>query len=213
MGGKRVAERNGIEARNVRLENPDLTLSSVLTNSGGLAYDADLTRIVVAKRNGQQETVNLIELFVKGDRSQDLLLEEGDVIHVSKMDTFPYNDDEFKMLTAAGIYPEQFPVRILGEVEKPGLFYVSADTPYLNTAIALAAGYKRSAVQNAVVINRKTQHDGVAKIVVDPQKSDFMLRPNDVIDIRDGKIAKVIRGGETLSRIAGPFWWVSRWTY
>jgi protein involved in polysaccharide export with SLBB domain len=211
---KLPADRNTTNPQKTRFQNPEISISNILVNSGGVAYDADLSQLQVTRQDGQRLAINLLDFYLKGDRSQDVLLEEGDVVNVPSLDSsLPYGDTEFKLLTSAGIYPEQFPVRILGEVEKPGLFYISADTPYLNTAIALASGYKRNAIRNAVIIGRRTKDTGVAKIVVNPDKVDFMLRPNDVIDIRDAASAKVVRGAESMSRIVGPFWWLSRWTF
>jgi protein involved in polysaccharide export with SLBB domain len=189
--------------------NMDWTVSNLIIRSGGLNYDADLSNIQISKHNGDKQHVNLFALLIEGDLTQDIVLEEGDTIQVPQLSTIPYGDNEFKLLCEAGIYPEQFPVRVLGEVEKPGLFYVSSDTPYINTAIALASGYKRNAMKRSVIINRKSKGQEIAKLIVDPEKVDLMLRPNDIVEIRDAQSAKAIRGAETISRMAAPFWWIS----
>ncbi len=197
-------------ARQGRLfPNTDWTVSNLIIRSGGLNYDADLSNLQVLKVDGTKRNVNLFSLLIEGDLTQDPVLEEGDSIQVPRLNGMPYGDNEFKLLCASGIYPEKFPIRVLGEVGNPGLFYVSSDTPYINTAIALASGYKRNAVTRAVVIHRKSRDEQVAKLVVDPEKVDLMLRPNDVVEIRDAQSAKVIRGAETVARMAAPFWWIS----
>lgn len=192
------------------LENINLSIFNVLVSSGGVRHNADLTRVKITRGNGEERMVDLFALLLRGDRSQDILLEEGDTVSVPQLDSFPYGDEEFKLLTASGLYPEQFPVRVLGAVEKPGLYYISSDTPYLNTAVALATGYKEGAVRNSVLIHRRARGEDMAKVVVNPQKIDYMLRPNDVIEVKGGKTHKTVVGAERASRIALPFVWLIR---
>jgi polysaccharide export outer membrane protein len=195
---------------NKNLSNLDWTVSKLIIRSGGLNYNADITNIEIIRHNGAKEQVNLFSYLIDGDLSQDKLLEEGDTIQVRQLPTLPYGDEAFKLLCASGIYPERFPVRVLGEVEKPGLFYLSSDSPYINSAVAMASGYKRSAIKRAVIINRKSNTQELAKLVVDPEKIDLMLRPNDIVEVKDAQSAKLIRGAETLSRMVAPFWWLSQ---
>lgn len=195
---------------NRNLSNMDWTVSKLIIRSGGLSYNADISNIEIIKHDGTKEKVNLFSFLIDGDLSQDKLLEEGDTIQVRQLQTMPYGDEAFKLLCASGIYPERFPVRVLGEVEKPGLFYLSSDSPYINSAVALASGYKRNAVKRAVVINRQSNTQELARLVVDPEKVDLMLRPNDIVEIKDAQSAKLIRGAETISKMVAPFWWVSQ---
>lgn len=195
----------------MRIENTDLSIFNVLVNAGGVKYNADLSNIEITHSDGEKLNINLFDLIVKGERSQDFLLQEGDAIFVSQLENFPYGDEEFKILTASGLYPEKFPVRVLGEVEKPGLYYVSSDTPYLNTAVALSEGFKHNAVKSHIIIHRKVHGDDMSKIVVNPNKIDFVLRPNDVINVNDSKFDKTVRGTERFSRIAMPFVWLGNW--
>ncbi len=190
--------------------NMDWTVSKLIIRSGGLSYNADISNIEIIKHDGTKEKVNLFSFLIDGDLSQDKLLEEGDTIQVHQLQTMPYGDEAFKLLCGSGIYPERFPVRVIGEVEKPGLFYLSSDSPYINSAVALASGYKRNAVKRAVVINRKNNTQSLARLVVDPEKVDLMLRPNDIVEVKDAQAAKLVRGAETISKMVAPFWWVSQ---
>jgi protein involved in polysaccharide export with SLBB domain len=193
-----------------RFSNMDWTVSNLIIRSGGLTYNADISNIEIIKHNGTKEEANLFDFLINGDLSQDKLLEEGDTIQVHQLQTMPYGDEAFKLLCATGIYPERFPVRVLGEVEKPGLFYLSSDSPYINSAVAMASGYKRNALKRAVVINRKSNTQELARLVVDPEKVDLMLRPNDIVEVKDAQAAKLVRGAETFSRMVAPFWWISQ---
>ena len=184
----------------------NLTISNILSNSGGINHDADLTNIQVTNKIGEQKIVNLLKFLKDGDISQDIILTPGDAIFVPKVETILYGDTEFKIICAAGLFPEKFPVRVLGEVNTPGIYYVTSDTPYLNSAVAMAQGYRLSAKKKAVLIHRKNFDDKTTKIVINPRKVDFMLRPNDIIEIKDRKIIKIANGADYVSRFLAPFY-------
>lgn len=189
------------------LESSKLTLSHVLANAGGVDYNANLTNIQVLKQTGKILHTNLIDFLLNKNISQDLLLEEGDIIQVPKLNTFNCGDTEFLALSSAGIYPQQFPIRILGEVEKPGMFYLSTDTPYLNSALALASGLKTNAISKAISVTRRNADNQLYTMTINPKKHDLILRPNDIIEVKDKHSAKVIRGLEETSKITQPLVW------
>jgi len=195
-----------------RTDSSELTLSSVLANAGGVTYNANLTNVEILKAGGKVIHSNLIKFLFQKDISQDLVLEEGDVIQVPKLDTFNCGDTEFLALSSAGLYPQQFPVRVLGEVEKPGMFYLSTDTPFLNSALALASGLKTNAVDQSILVTRRNDNNQLYKIIVNPKKHDLVLRPNDIIEVKDKKSAKAVHGLEAISRITQPLvWGVGMW--
>jgi polysaccharide biosynthesis/export protein len=189
------------------LQSLRLTISNILINSGGVDYDADLTNIKLTRLNGEEKNIDLTSLYFFNDKFQDVLVEEGDVIHVGKRADATLNDSEFQILTSAGIYPAQFPVRVMGEVSKPGLYYLEADSPGINSVLALAGGFTSTAVKQNIIIHRKVKDEAFTKIILDPNKADIVLRPNDLIEIKRSHFSKVVHGADTTSRIALPYIW------
>jgi len=202
-----INNQNANDFSQVGIESSRLTLSNVLASAGGVAYNANLTNVQILKQSGKVQHINLIDFLFNKNISQDLMLEEGDIIQVPKLETFNCGDAEFLALSSAGLYPQQFPVRILGQVEKPGMFYISTDTPYLNSALALASGLKMNAVSQAILVTRRNTNNQLYKMAIDPKKHDLVLRPNDIIEVKDKHSAKAVRGLDAISRITQPLVW------
>ncbi len=103
------------------------------------------------------------------------------------------------------LFPVSFPVRVLGEVRTGGVFNIKGESPFLNTAIASAAGYTLDANKSIVIVYRKNNNEKLSKIFVDPFKQDFVLRPNDVVEVRKRTFMKFVYAADYLNRIVSPF--------
>lgn len=187
------------------LVKTDLTLSNVIANAGGISNDADISNITVTSTDNKLRKVDLWKLAKDGDVQQNLKLKTGDVIFVPKIDSITINDEDFKLLAKMSFFPSTFPVRVLGEVARGGIFNISGESPYLNTAIVNASGYTLEANKSIVVVYRKAHDDKLVKIYVDPFNHDFVLRPNDLVDVRKRTLMKVVSGSDYISRIISPF--------
>jgi len=183
----------------------DLTLTNVISNAGGISIDADLSNIKITSANKKEKKIDLWKFIKDGDVSQNIKLKSGDVIMVPKVDSITINDEDFKLLTNMSLFPATFPVRVVGEVGAGGTFDISGDSPYLNTAISDARGYTLDANKTIVVVYRKAENEKLAKIYVDPFNQDFVLRPNDLVEVRKRTFMKVVFGAEYVSRIISPF--------
>lgn len=183
----------------------DLTLINVINNAGGISIDADLSKIVITRQDKQQKKVDLWKFIKDGDISQNIKLKTGDVIFVPKLDTITINDEDFKLITRMGLFPSAFPVRVIGEVRTGGIYNIKGDSPYLNSAVANASGYTLEAKKSIVVVHRKSGDDKLARIYVDPFQQDFVLRPNDIVEVKKRTFMKFVYGMDYLSRIISPF--------
>lgn len=183
----------------------DLTIANVISNAGGISIDADLANIKITGVNKKERVVDLWKFIKDGDISQNIKLKSGDVIFVPKAEAITINDDNFKLLTQMALFPEAFPVRVVGEVKTGGTYSIKGDSPYLNTAISDANGYTLDANKTTVLVYRQTGNNKLAKIYVDPFKQDFVLRPNDIVEVRKRNFMKVVSGAEYASRIISPF--------
>ncbi len=190
--------------QNAKVANPktNLSITNVLALAGGITYDADISHIKIT--NNQSDVVKEVDMWKlinDGDVSQNVILKSGDSVYVPKIKTALYGDVEFKEVAKSSIFPDTFPVRVMGEVQTPGIFMVSTETPYINSAITMANGYTINARRKAVQVFRKTAKGNISVINVNPKKVDLVLRPNDLVYIRDRKLMKLVRTGGYLSRI------------
>lgn len=183
----------------------DLTLTNVISNAGGFSVDADLSNINVKGADGIEKKLNLWKFIKEGDTSQNIKLKSGDTIFVPKTDSITINDEDYKLLTRMSLYPVSFPVRVVGEVKTAGTFNITGESPYLNTAISSAAGYTLDANKTTVVVYRKAGNDKLARIYVDPFKQDFVLRPNDLVEVRKRTFMKFVYGADYINRLIMPF--------
>lgn len=193
---------------NTNSKNPtvrtDLRISNVIANAGGITYDADLNHVQVTSDTGEKRELNLWKLISEGDISQNIILRSGDSVYVPKTETIIQNDEEFKTIAQSSLFPETFPVRIIGEVNKAGIYDLSPKTPYINSAIAMAQGYTIDARQKLVQIQRKTPKGNISKINVDPDKIDYVLRPNDLVYVKDKRFVNTIRIADYMNRFLNP---------
>ncbi len=183
----------------------DLRLSSVLANAGGVTLSADISHVQVKQREtGEVKTVDLWKLVKEGDASEDFYLQSGDSVYVPER-TASLNDHDYNTLLRSSIGPNSFPVRVIGEVEEPGVYSLSATSPYLNSAIASAKGFKPGANRGTIAIRRLSDDQQTfSTMITDPTKGDIVLKPNDVVFIAESKLFKTGRYMETVSKIFSP---------
>jgi polysaccharide export outer membrane protein len=182
----------------------DLNISNVIANAGGITEEADLENVEITGETGEKRTVNLWKLLSEGDVSQNILLRSGDRVFIPKLNAIVQRDEDFKTLSNSSIFPETFPVRVIGEVARGGLFELPSKTPYLNSAIALASGYNIDANKKNVLVLRKTPKGNMAKIYVDPNKNDLVLRPNDTIMVNTKSYVGPVRIADYITRFISP---------
>lgn len=183
----------------------DLRLSNVLANAGGVNLNADLSKVEVRQANSSEVIcVNLWKMLKEGDRNEDIMIQTGDSVYVPELTNVAMTEDDYDLLLRSTIGPKYFPVRIIGQVGTPGLYELTGDSPYLNSVIAQAGGYKDSANQKLIAI-RRFEGANVDTLYVDPSKTDIMLKPNDVVYISDKGIYKAGRFFETVAKVLSPF--------
>ena len=186
------------------------TLADVITNAGGIAYNADIEKVqVINRRTRKKRTYNLFKLIKNGDLTQDIYLTSEDTVFIPTLKTnAQLSDRDFLLISRSSIAPDGFPVRVRGAVRNPGVHYLTAKSPGINTALASSQGFTIDAKTNAVKIQRVTPHGNLSTIIVDPSKNDIVLRPNDIIDVYDtrrGFKGKTASFFNTLFHSAGGF--------
>ncbi len=188
------------------ISRTDLRLSNILANAGGVTMEADLSRVKVTRGDGSEVIkVNLWNMLKHGSNAEDVVLQSGDSVEIPTLQAMALSDEEYTLLLSSSIGPGTFPVRVIGEVDKPGVYELDGTSPLLNSAIAKAGGYKPGANKKVIAIRRFSGETNLSTLHVDPNKMDFTLRPNDVVYITEQKIYKSGRYFENVAKILSPF--------
>ncbi len=183
----------------------DFRLSSVLSAAGGVKLSADLANVTVSRDGQLFKTVNLWELLKNGSSENDLMLQNGDSVFVPELPYQALDDATYQLLLSSAIGPQVFPVRIIGDVKTPGVYDLNSTTPYLNSAIAKGGGFNYGANIKVVAIRRFTGENKFSTLMIDPNRHDFMLRPNDVVYVSEQKIYKAGRFADNAAKVLSPF--------
>lgn len=164
------------------------TVVQAIQQAGGITTAADLRHVELRRKTrlggGQILQVNLWEMIQTGDLSQDVLLQTGDVLVVSKAPEMSVS--EITALTSSSLSTGVIRVNIIGEVESPGLIEVQANTS-LNQALLAAGGFNNRARQQTTLI-RFAPNGSVTQQTIDVDLNQEVnsslnpiLQPNDVI--------------------------------
>ncbi|MGA1621569.1 MAG: polysaccharide biosynthesis/export family protein [Synechocystis sp.] len=104
-------------------------LTQIIEGAGGLTPAADISQITVRRQQGEEEEtfrLNLWELLQRGDRRQNIVLRDGDVVIIpSKATTDP---DEVRQLADANFgirFEQEINVAVVGEIFRPGAYKLS----------------------------------------------------------------------------------------
>lgn len=189
-----------------------LTVSNLVANAGGITEDADLTQVLIKNnQSGEVQTVDLIKLIKEGDTAQDVMVHSGDSIQIPRNDRPGQMDDEtYKLLTGSALSAGSLTVRVLGQVDSPGVYTISAQNAGVNTAIASAKGYKTEADKHVLKVYRMNPNGQLSAIMVDPFKHDFVLRNNDLVYVEERGLPVGGRGFDYVTRTLMPFTFVAQ---
>ena len=183
----------------------DFRLSNVLAAGGGVKLNADLSNIMVSRDGEPFRTVNLWPVLKQGDSEQDIMLQNGDSVYIPELPDQALDDNTYRLLLSSAVGPKTFPIRVLGEVKTPGVYDLTGNSPYLNSAIAKGGGYNPGANKKVIAVRRFTSENQFSTLTIDPNRHDFMLRPNDVIYVSELKTYQAGRFGENTAKILSPF--------
>lgn len=187
------------------------TLTKAIQVAGGIrASVADIRAITIRRttRSGQPRLINvdLWELLRTGDVTEDVLLQEGDIITVPTATAV--DPAESAALSEASFSPNTIVVNVVGEVQNPGAIPVPPNTP-LNQAVLSAGGFNnRRARKRSVQLVRLNPNGTVSRREIDVdlaqginEANNPILRNNDVVIVRRSTVAAI---GDTLETVLSP---------
>jgi polysaccharide export outer membrane protein len=181
------------------------TLTQAIQAAGGITPEANLQNIEVQRtaRNGtvQTTTLDLWQLVMSGDLSQDLILQTGDRITLAKAEAM--TPEEMARLTSSSVAPSNIRINITGEATSPGSLQLPANTT-LNQALLAAGGFNRRARDtvrlirinpNGTLTQRSIEVDWERGI--DPENNPILFN-NDVILVGRSSLASFSDGASNL---------------
>jgi polysaccharide biosynthesis/export protein len=143
------------------LETGEVRLTDLIATAGGVSIAGGETVTVVGTRNGAQyrTVIDLANVFAPGQRNNDILLRDGDVIWVDR----------------------QSQIYLYGELQKPGPQRLERDMTVMQ-AVATAGGLTQRGTEKGLRIHRK-EANGTVRIL-EPKMTDI-VQANDVVFVRE----------------------------
>lgn len=165
------------------------TISRALVTAGGIKLTADVRNITLRRATNSGEVkeykVDLWKLLQEGDSSQDVVLQDRDMIIVPEAKSLP--PAELSQIAVSSFSPAKIQVSVVGEVDNPGSVQLQPNTP-LNKAILAAGGFNIKAAKNKVKLVRLNPNGTVSEreIAVDyaagiNEETNPALRNEDIV--------------------------------
>ncbi len=170
----------------VPITDVPLTVVDAVNLVGGATAESDLLNVTVS-RNGQVTYVDLLATYEKGDISQDMILQDGDIIQVP--------DSNLQK------------VFVLGEVARPSSYLIHKGRMSLSEAISDAGGVdQRSSNPARVFVLRGTRESAeIYHLNSDSPEAlilgdKFKLLPRDIVYV---DTAEVVRWNRLIENLVG----------
>ncbi|MBY0359190.1 MAG: SLBB domain-containing protein [Candidatus Obscuribacterales bacterium] len=170
-----------------------LTVLTAIQLAGGVRESADIRHVALRRRGtqGVARTIDLWNLLIEGVDGQDVLLQDGDVVFVPKGN---YAFDAELLGSAAD---QSRPVRIIGDVQMPGIYRLSPRDDLLSI-IARAGGFNNTAKMHHVVLSRMNREGKIEARSVSIGKSmkngqyigRVPVRPGDLVQVKTSYVKR-----------------------
>ena len=187
------------------------TVYDAIRVAGGINEYSDISKIEVIRKvsKGQgggkvKATINLLDLIIEGDESQNIRLFDGDIVKVTKSDKII--QDQIRKVAKTTLSPKNMMIYISGRVKSPGSKTIP--TGYsLNQAILIAGGAK--ILKGEVELLRFTKDGPINKLqfkyepsITAPGKNNPILRDGDIIRIKESGLTASF---EVINETTQPF--------
>ena len=137
------------------------TVVDAIQKAGGITQNANLRSVVLQRRlpgteskfSYKQAELDLLDLVLEGNQSQNPFLFDGDTIRIREVEETPKEAVE---LAAVNLSPQVISVNVIGEVKNPGRVELPASTPLMQAVMAAGGANPRANTRNVelVRINR-----------------------------------------------------------
>ncbi|KKI98293.1 hypothetical protein PROH_21440 [Prochlorothrix hollandica PCC 9006 = CALU 1027] len=193
-------------------ENPVVSLTQILEGAGGVTAGADIRQVSIQRRlpKGQGGTqtlqADLWQLLNAGDTSQNLMLQDGDVVMIPATETVDLQAARrLASATFASQSDEPIAIAVLGQVQRPGSHLLDGEIQTVSAAIDQAGGITQSANVRQIEVRRTTNQGQTQIIPIDFWKllqegdlaQDLPLQTGDAVVVPQGAM-----GGSDYSTLA-----------
>jgi len=184
LGRRQVTVRGAVQRPGLYTQSDNMHVSDLMLGAGGPLTDAYLSRAVLLHQHGDgtfaYDYVNLSDILSSSDPSQDLLIQDNDILAVYRVGEAHFTPDHT--------------VKVLGNVVAPGL-YARGENMRLSDLLKLSGGFKPGGGTRVTVAHarRPAQDtpDQVSPLTVafSPQGSaemgtDLLLQDGDVVAVQ-----------------------------
>jgi polysaccharide biosynthesis/export protein len=172
------------------------TLVEAIQKAGGITARGDLTQVTLMRKNtyGQPKkiTINYWEALRIGAPIDNPILYDGDVVVVATAETI--NHAQMIKISSSNLAPDTIGVNVIGEVTKPGIVRVRANS-HLANAIQAAGGLnKQRANTGKINLYRLEPNGSVAATSVSYSPADPLGSLNNPA-LQEGDVVVVNRSG------------------
>lgn len=171
------------------------TMIEAIRLGGGITKTANVSNVILRRRmpgeniEYKEAKLNLVDLILEGNHSQNPYLFDGDIIKISKVEEIKNSKDEISILKA-NLSPDKIEINVIGEVYKPGPLITSSSTN-LTQAILKAGGpinWKANKGNVQLLRVRKNGSASLKKFKID-LKEDISNEKNPIL--MDGDIVRI----------------------
>ena len=188
-----------------KIENNGLpTIIDAIQKAGGITQEANLKEVSLIRRlpgsnkEHKKANINLLEVVLEGDQSQNLFLFDGDTIKLNKAKEIP---KDLKNISQTNISPQVITINVVGQVKSSGKMEVKANTPLIQ-AIYMAGGPIDWKSNKGSVELLRIKRNGSAsrrkfKIKLDQDISPELNPPlmnGDIVYVRSNTINRISTG-------------------
>lgn len=179
-------------------------VSLALREAGGVTQNADIRQIVLVRNTpgggSTRITINLWDGIWSENASEDVLLQDGDSILVP---TLMAGEIDQRLLSRSSLAPESIPVRVIGEVNRPGEVQVSPNSS-ITSALASAGGPTENGRLSRVVLIRLNESGQIDKQTLDISEltDDQQVQEGDVIFVPEKSSSGLL---DLAARLVVPF--------
>jgi polysaccharide export outer membrane protein len=171
-----VTVTGAVEHAGMMKLHPGDRLLDALGAAGSINSTADTEHALLVRHGASQPLPLKLDLLLKGDLAQNLLLEDGDLLQVPRKELATF--------------------QILGEVKLPGTRPIDKPIRVLDALVA-AGGPTPQADLNQVILTHKGQQPitiDMDKLRLGEASVNVLIQPDDVLSVASGVLVQV--GGE-----------------
>jgi len=145
------------------------SITHAIFSAGGISNIGSLRNIQLKRAGKLVTTLDLYDLLIHGDSSNDLMLKSGDVIFIA---------------------PVGERVTIAGEVSRPAIYELS-DSENFGSVIKMAGGLLPSSYPSSTVVERYNQQNLRTLLNIDLSKAEYLNKA-----VKNGDLVRVMKTSE-----------------